>query len=270
MPEVLPTSDFTPVADWYDATRNLPDDRLAELFRRVAAAVAFAAPQRILDAGCGTAQLSVPLLRAGHHVVGVDIAAAMLRHARAKVQPGWHSLFIQADVRRLGFPSDCFDAVVVSKLFQHVGGWRTAVDELRRVTRDGGLFMHINEKGAFKNAVRQRFARECDARGYVRRYPGIQDRAQLGAYVRNLGGRPIPVSVEGLEWTKTITYREALRHLELRLHAEFWAIPDAPYEEILDAVRRWIDEQPAGGDTVESMTPYLTAEIFQWEPVNGA
>jgi len=147
MQHVLPTSDYTPVAEWYDATRDLPEDLLTELFRRVAAAVAFEPPQRILDAGCGTAQLSVPLMRAGHHVVGVDIAEAMLRRARAKVQPGWHGTFIQADVRRLAFPTGCFDAVVVSKLFQHVGGWPTAVDELRRVTRDGGLFMHINEKG---------------------------------------------------------------------------------------------------------------------------
>lgn len=265
-----PTSDYTPVADWYDATRDMPGHLLADLFARVASMVAFVPPQRILDAGCGTAQLSVPLMRAGHHVIGVDVSEAMLRHARAKVEPAWHGTFVNGDVRHLDFPPGSFDAVVVSKLFQHVGGWQGAVDELRRVTRDGGLIMHVNEKNAFKNAVRKRFAQECDRRGHVSRYPGIQDRSQLAVYIQEQGGRRLDVSTDGLAWTKETTYQEALRHLALRLHSEFWSIPTSEYKEMLDVVQQWIDEQPVGGATVERMHPYLTAEIFQWEPAGRA
>lgn len=265
MSEMAPTSDYTSVADWYDATRDMPGHLLAELFGRVARATAFEPPQRLLDAGCGTAQLSVPLLRAGHHVVGVDVSEAMLRYARAKMEPGWHGTFIEGDVRKLDFPTGHFDAVVVSKLFQHVGGWQAAVDELRRVTRNGGLIMHINEKDAFKNLVRKRFAQECDRRGHVARYPGIRDRSQLAVYIQQTGGRRLDVSTEGLSWTKDVTYQEALRHLELRLHSEFWGVPESEYEDILSVVRQWINEQPAAGATVERMRPYLTAEIFRWE-----
>ena len=39
-------------------------------------------PVRILDAGCGTGLLAVALARAGHTVVGVDPAGAMLRVAQ--------------------------------------------------------------------------------------------------------------------------------------------------------------------------------------------
>ncbi len=60
-----------------------------------------------------------------------------------------------SDVRSLEDPDNSYDGVVISKLFQHVGDWQSAVDELMRVTKDSGLFMHINEKGAFKHAVRR-------------------------------------------------------------------------------------------------------------------
>lgn len=39
----------------------------------------------ILDVGCGTGRLLLPLLRAGHQVVGVDLAPAMLARAAARV-----------------------------------------------------------------------------------------------------------------------------------------------------------------------------------------
>jgi len=39
----------------------------------------------ILDLGCGTGRLMLPLLRAGHVVVGVDRAPAMLARAAARL-----------------------------------------------------------------------------------------------------------------------------------------------------------------------------------------
>jgi hypothetical protein len=36
-------------------------------------------------------------------------------------------------------------------------------------------------------------------------------------------------------------------------------------DDILNVVQQWVNEQPAGGASVEHMHPYLTAEIFRWE-----
>lgn len=85
------TSDYSSVAQWYDATRELPDDLLTELFQRFVRATSFERPAVILDAGCGNAQLSLPLMRMGYQVVGVDVSDAMLSLARAKVAPDWNS-----------------------------------------------------------------------------------------------------------------------------------------------------------------------------------
>lgn len=264
MPIGNSTSDYSSVAQWYDATRNMPAELLSKCFTRFFDTVDFPAGQRILDAGCGTAQLSLPLIAAGYRVVGVDVSEAMLARARAKVRPGWHAEFRVEDVRAMSFGDGHFGATVVSKLFQHVPSWESAVDEIRRVTRPDGFLLHINEKGAFQNAVRKRFAWQCDQRGLTDRYRGLRDRAKLAEYVEANGGVRVHLDVSDLAWSKQITYDEALRHLEQRLHSEFWTLTDDQYDEVLGSVRQWVSTLPEGTATVEHMTPFLTAEIFRW------
>ena len=231
-------------------------------FKRIFAQAGFPARGRILDAGCGTAQVSLPLIKSGHSVVGVDVSPAMLDVARKKLAPGDTAEFRVADVRSLEDSDSSYDGVIVSKLFQHVGNWQSAVDELLRVTKDRGLFMHVNEKGAFKHAVRRQFSARCQARGYSDLYVGIKDRSQLAGYLMAKGAAPLAIDMRGLAWEKTIAYGTALEHLRLKLHSEFWAVPDEVYAHVLDEVSAWVRAQPRGEDTVETMHPYLVAEVF--------
>ena len=256
------TSDYTSVAPHYDATRDIPFELLQTCFERILVKAGFLAKGRFLDAGCGTAQVSLPLIKCGHSVVGVDISPAMLEIACRKLAPGDTAEFRVGDVRSLEDPDEAYDGVVVSKLFQHVGNWQSAVDELLRVTKDGGLFMHINEKGAFKHAVRQQFSARCEKRGLTDLYIGIKDRSQLAAHLLEKGASPLAIDTHDLAWEKTITYEAALEHLRLKLHSEYWAIPDAVYAQLLDEVRAWVRTQPEGEATVETMRPYLMAQVF--------
>jgi SAM-dependent methyltransferase len=41
---------------------------------------------RLLELGCGTGRVLLPLARAGHEVVGIDVSEHMLAHGRAKLQ----------------------------------------------------------------------------------------------------------------------------------------------------------------------------------------
>ncbi len=64
----------------------------------------------ILDIGCGTGRLLLPLLRDGHTLVGVDRAPAMLARAAARLKrlPAAHrrrALLLRADLRALPFRS---------------------------------------------------------------------------------------------------------------------------------------------------------------------
>ena len=47
-----------------------------------------------------------------------------------------------------------------------------------------------------------------------------------------------------------------------KLHSEFWAIPDKVYDQVLAEVQDWVRAQPEGEETLETMRPYLAAEVF--------
>ena len=257
------TSDYTPVAAHYDKTRNMPEALLDECFNRIIDLAGLDRSGEILDAGCGTGQLSIPLIRAGFSVTGIDVSRAMLDIARSKTEPRDRANFIVSDVRSMKFPTGTFTAVMASKLFQHVGNWESAVDEIIRVTKDSGLFIHMSDKGAFGNAVRRKFTECVKARGFANLYRGIRDRCLLAVYLRRRGAQQITIDTEDLTWTKQVKYAEALEHLRLKLHSEFWRIPYRDYLQILEEVQDWIDMQPCGGDTAEELRPYLALELFR-------
>ena len=168
-----PASDFSGIASRYDATRDLPLECLLACYARLIERGLLPARGRILDAGCGTGQVSLPLAEQGYDVHGIDISAEMIGIAQAKVRPGMRAHYAVGDVRDVPFDSGSVDAVVVSKLFQHIEDWKSACRELIRVARPGACIIQINERGAFGNAVRRYFARRADELGYAGRYLGL-------------------------------------------------------------------------------------------------
>jgi SAM-dependent methyltransferase len=75
-------------------------------------ALALAPGSRIIDAPCGNGRLALPLARAGHDVVGIDITASYLDEARAvAARDGLRATFLHRDMRELADLSG-FDAVI--------------------------------------------------------------------------------------------------------------------------------------------------------------
>lgn len=66
----------------------------------------------ILDFGCGSASAMLPLLAAGHRVLGLDISAGLLRRGYARCQ-GRDCLFAQTDGGVPPLASGKLDAVVI-------------------------------------------------------------------------------------------------------------------------------------------------------------
>jgi SAM-dependent methyltransferase len=96
--------------------------------------------QRIVDVGCGdgSATSLVSNLDAGNTVIGVDWSATALARARAR-----GLLVVQAgvDTSGLPLPDGCADVVIMSELIEHLVDTDTAVDEVRRVLRPGGVLL---------------------------------------------------------------------------------------------------------------------------------
>ena len=94
--------DYAPFYDWENAQtlgkRDVP------FWQNLA----LNAGGRVLELGCGTGRVSLPLARAGVPLVGVDRSAAMLAFARRRVrrsQLHGRLRLVQADIRHLPFPS---------------------------------------------------------------------------------------------------------------------------------------------------------------------
>jgi phosphatidylethanolamine/phosphatidyl-N-methylethanolamine N-methyltransferase len=103
---------------------------------RIAAAVGPMA--RVLDAGCGTGQVTLELARVVTHVDAVDFSEAMVAVARTKAQGLKNVTFHTSSVERLGFPNEIFDAVVLSNVLHLVDDPAKALTEARRVLKPSG------------------------------------------------------------------------------------------------------------------------------------
>ena len=138
---------FDRVAAVYDATRQLPATVEESIAAGIARHTGATAATRFLEVGVGTGRIAVPLLRRGHHLCGVDAAAAMLAAAQHKARGGPGRLdLVRGDALALPFAPATFDVGLVVHLFHLLPDWRGALDELFRVIRPGGFFLYGAEQ----------------------------------------------------------------------------------------------------------------------------
>jgi SAM-dependent methyltransferase len=95
--------------------------------------------QRLLDIGCGTGAM-LDMLAPFGTVVGADFAPEALAFCRER----GHSRLARADVRRLPFADNSFDAVTAMDVIEHIDDDKAASAEIFRVLRPGGrLFVTV-------------------------------------------------------------------------------------------------------------------------------
>jgi ubiquinone/menaquinone biosynthesis C-methylase UbiE len=93
----------------------------------------------LLDLGCGAADFTAIAASAGAQPVGLDIAEAALRRARA-AHPGLE--FVRGgDGGSLPLPDASFDVVWASEVLEHVADTARLLSEVRRVLRTGGALL---------------------------------------------------------------------------------------------------------------------------------
>ncbi len=127
---------FDDVAKHYDRTNAVLSAGNAYLWR--IATVRAVAPQpgeRILDLAAGTGTSSVALSHSGAKVIAVDFSPGMIEEGRRKHK---NIEFVQADIEKLPFGDDEFDAVTISFGLRNVNDPKQALAEMYRVLKPGG------------------------------------------------------------------------------------------------------------------------------------
>jgi SAM-dependent methyltransferase len=99
----------------------------------------------ILELGCGTGRLLLPLARAGHAVTGIDNTPAMLARARARLdqEPSnvqQRVVLIEADMKSLSLPQVDGHFSLILLPYNTLLHFQT--DEIRQLLRNASRYMH--------------------------------------------------------------------------------------------------------------------------------
>jgi ubiquinone/menaquinone biosynthesis C-methylase UbiE len=106
---------------------------------------------RVLDAGCGSGAIARLIARTypQAEVIGVDLREQYLDFARtrARAEDIKNLMFRAADAFDLPFPDAAFDVVWTKYLLQWLKEPKRALEELKRVTRPGGIIVSCDFAG---------------------------------------------------------------------------------------------------------------------------
>lgn len=222
---------FDRAADYYDQTRGLPADLMDRLMPMVAAELP---DGRCLEIGIGTGRIALPLMRRGVDVVGVDISIEMLRRLLAKSSA---PKVVLGDATRLPFGDRTFASAIASHVLHLVPGWRTALDEIVRVVRPGGVLLasrSADTTAGWNRAVRRRFFAEAGNPPWP---PGIDRIEALDEEMRSRGA-----SVRALEDVRNeemISIAGLIALLEKGIWAACWAMDEDTRRRAAAATRDW-------------------------------
>jgi len=227
---------FDRAADFYDASRALPDDVRHRLTTMLATELA---PRGLcLEIGVGTGRIALPLAAAGVRLVGVDIAPKMLQ--RLVANAGGHQLFpiAVADVTALPFDHGCFDAVLASHLLHLIPEWDQAVDEAARVLRPGGAFL-VDFGGGPPAPWSESMRAVLREHGVDRVRPGMSD---PGPVADHLSGRARARPLPPLTMTVHRSLGQDLADTRKQINSWTWSASAEQIAAACDALRKWASD----------------------------
>ena len=115
----------------------------------------------MLECACGTGLLSAVIAPKCRRLTATDFSAKMLKKAEKNCRALRNITYAQADVTALSYPDGSFDKVVAGNVIHLLDNPLTALGELNRVCKDGGMliiptYMNKDDKGktnGFSDAV---------------------------------------------------------------------------------------------------------------------
>ena len=149
MPSSPPHQDRT-VSDQYETWARVYDlfwrrymNRTLPVAQRAAA---IRNGERVLDLACGTGELLRRVAGGAREaeLTGVDLAPAMVKHTRNKLDGQAEARVRRADAHDLPFDDDAFDVIVCANTFHYFTHPRAVLAEVRRVLRPAGRFIVLD------------------------------------------------------------------------------------------------------------------------------
>ncbi|MFX1514473.1 MAG: class I SAM-dependent methyltransferase, partial [Promethearchaeota archaeon] len=128
--------------------------------------------KRILEVGCGSGKLTVPIYNNGYDIVAMDYAELPLLWLRKK---NTNIRIIQGDAQDLPFLTNSFDCVISIQIIDYLDSRLKFYAEVNRVLIPGGKFLlHFSNKksikgllyGLYTKIMRRKIGENCYNRNY--------------------------------------------------------------------------------------------------------
>lgn len=237
---------FDRAADFYDQTRDFPEPVATQGIQAILDVVGKDA--RMLDAGTGTGRVSVPLLKRGANLFGIDLSTKMMSLMRGKLPS---ARLAQADVSQMPFPNNSFDAVLTCHVMHLVGPWKEALREYRRVLRRKGVYINARTERVGESVheqVRSHWRNLIKKNGMKPQRPGVRDEKELHEAVKAMGAEVTQVEV--VRYPRMVVVREIIDGIASRTHSHAWDVPDDVMDKSLEELRSWASKEYGDVDKV--------------------
>ena len=164
------------VASVYDVFVNVINRKTHQKLKRIVSAL-IEPDDTVLECACGTGLLSAVIAPKCRQLTATDFSEKMLKKAKKNCRSFRNITYTQADITALNFEDGSFDKVVAANVIHLLDNPLTALSELNRVCKDGGMliiptYMNKDDKGktsGFAGAVGKAgadFKRQFTAESY--------------------------------------------------------------------------------------------------------
>ena len=139
------------VAGVYDVFVNVINRKTHQKLKKIVSSL-IEPGDTVLECACGTGLLSAVIAQKCRQLTATDFSEKMLKKAEKNCCAFRNITYAQADVTALPFADGSFDKVVAGNVIHLLDNPMTALGELNRVCKDGGMliiptYMNKDDKG---------------------------------------------------------------------------------------------------------------------------
>ena len=128
------------VAGVYDVFVNVINRKTHQKLKRIVSSL-IEPDDTVLECACGTGLLSAVIAPKCRQLTATDFSEKMLKRAEKNCRSFRNITYAQADITALSFADASFDKVVAANVIHLLDDPMTALRELNRVCKDGGMLI---------------------------------------------------------------------------------------------------------------------------------
>ena len=139
------------VAGVYDVFVNVINRKTHQKLKKIVSSL-IEPDDTVLECACGTGLLSAVIAQKCRQLTATDFSGKMLKKAEKNCRAFRNITYAPADITALPFADGSFDKVVAGNVIHLLDNPMTALGELNRVCKDGGMliiptYMNKDDKG---------------------------------------------------------------------------------------------------------------------------